>query len=96
MSYFGTIYADTELPSRAKAVYMLSLIHISLAAEAQGEVGVYYINKNKAKSPSLAAGVQFPGGVHGLDGFIHSIHAVSYTHLDVYKRQGWGCGTAIR
>ena len=22
MSYFGTIYADTELPSRAKAVYM--------------------------------------------------------------------------
>ena len=29
MSYFGTIYADTELPSRARAVYMLSLIHIS-------------------------------------------------------------------
>ena len=22
MSYFGTIYADTELPSRARAVYM--------------------------------------------------------------------------
>ena len=22
MNYFGTIYADTELPSRAKAVYM--------------------------------------------------------------------------
>ena len=22
MSYFGTIYADTELPARAKAVYM--------------------------------------------------------------------------
>lgn len=32
MSYFGTIYADTELPSRARAVYLL------LLAPAEGNV----------------------------------------------------------
>ena len=26
----------------------------------------------------------------------HCMEAVSYTHLDVYKRQAWTCGTAIR
>ena len=29
MSYFGSIYADQDLSHRARAVYMLSLIHIS-------------------------------------------------------------------
>ena len=23
-----------------------------------------------------------------IDGYLHDVHAVSYTHLDVYKRQG--------
>lgn len=33
MSYFGTIYADTELPSRAKAVYM----YLRDRSDAQGK-----------------------------------------------------------
>ena len=33
MSYFGTIYADTELPSRAKAVYM----YLRDRSDAEGE-----------------------------------------------------------
>ena len=33
MSYFGTIYADTELPSRARAVYM----YLRDRADAEGK-----------------------------------------------------------
>ena len=33
MSYFGTIYADTELPSRARAVYM----YLRDRSDAQGK-----------------------------------------------------------
>lgn len=68
------IDANAAASAYGKKNAVAGLLKNALAAEAQGEVGVYYINKNKAKSPSLAAGVQFPGGVHGLDGFIHSIH----------------------
>lgn len=68
------IDANAAASAYGKKNAVAGLLKNALAAEAQGEVGVYYINKNKAMSPSLAAGVQFPGGVHGLDGFIHSIH----------------------
>ena len=35
MSYFGTIYADTELPSRARAVYM----YLRDRADSEGNAG---------------------------------------------------------
>ena len=43
MSYFGTIYADTELPSRAKAVYMY------LRDRSDAEVYMYLRDRSDAE-----------------------------------------------
>ena len=37
-----------------------------------------------------------PGGYHALDMTMQAISPVSYTHLDVYKRQGWSCPRRCR
>ena len=36
----------------------------------------------------LESGTDFTAGVSGVV-FVHNVAAVSYTHLDVYKRQVW-------
>ena len=48
MSYFGTIYADTELPSRARAVYM----YLRDRADSEGKSwpGINTIASDKRKS----------------------------------------------
>ena len=47
MSYFGTIYADTELPSRARAVYM----YLRDRADSEGKCWpIRYNNLRKLKT----------------------------------------------
>ena len=50
MSYFGTIYADTELPSRARAVYM----YLRDRSDAEGKCwpGIKTIAKDLSLSRS--------------------------------------------
>ena len=51
MSYFGTIYADTELPSRARAVYM----YLRDRADSEGKCwpGIKTIASEDRKSTRL-------------------------------------------
>ena len=51
MSYFGTIYADTELPSRAKAVYM----YLRDRSDAEGTLGPQLILKVQGLDGALFA-----------------------------------------
>ena len=50
MSYFGTIYADTELPSRARAVYMY--LHDRSDAEGKCWPGIKTIARDMNLSRS--------------------------------------------
>ena len=49
------------------------MLNKALAKESNGDVSVYYIDKNKAMQLSSAIGVQFPGGFKNIDGYVHSI-----------------------
>lgn len=54
MSYFGTIYADTELPSRARAVYM----YLRDRADSEGKCwpGIKTIASDMRLSRSTSSG----------------------------------------
>ena len=45
MSYFGTIYADTELPSRARAVYM----YLRDRSDAEGKCSDMKLSRSTVK-----------------------------------------------
>ena len=93
MSYFGTIYADTELPSRAMAVYM----YLRDRSDAEGKCwpGIKTIASDMKLSRSTVKRALHDLEQHGYlkkasrhrpNGSSTS-NPVSYTHLDVYKRQ---------
>ena len=72
MSYFGTIYADTELPSRARAVYM----YLRDRADSEGKCwpGIKTIASDMRLSRSTVKRA------------LTDLEPVSYTHLRAHDR----------
>ena len=70
MSYFGTIYADTELPSRAKAVYM----YLRDRSDAEGKCwpGIKTIASDMRLSRSTVK-----RALHDLERHVETMAAVS-------------------
>lgn len=62
--------AITTLHTRQNAANMLNK---ALAKESNGDVSVYYLDKNKATRFLRSSGVQFPGVMSITDGYVHSI-----------------------
>ena len=49
------------------------MLNKALAKESNGDVSVYYLDKNKATRFLRSSGVQFPGVMSITDGYVHSI-----------------------
>lgn len=62
--------AITTLHTRQNAANMLNK---ALAKESNGDVSVYYLDKNKAIQCLRSSGVQFPRVMSLVDGYVHSI-----------------------
>lgn len=62
--------AITTLHTRQNAANMLNK---ALAKESNGDVAVYYLDKNKAIQCLRSSGVQFPRVMSLVDGYVHSI-----------------------
>jgi hypothetical protein len=62
--------AITTLHTRKNAANMLNK---ALAKESNGDVSVYYLDKNKAIQCLRSSGVQFPRVMSLVDGYVHSI-----------------------
>ena len=62
--------AITTLHTSQNAANMLNK---ALAKESNGDVSVYYLDKNKATRFLISSGIQFPGVMSITDGYVHSI-----------------------
>ena len=75
----------TGTPAR-RAFARLSLIHISSNAELEAAANEYAAALQQANARLSAAQAAEQAGAAAF-----AAKAVSYTHLDVYKRQPWWC-----
>ena len=85
-----SLYGIDNTVDEAKDPYFLSLIHIQMCIRDRLKI-VTHVENAGSQKVALKAGFRLFRQFKGSDRYTRKMRAVSYTHLDVYKRQNYSC-----